>query len=335
MFHTHWRKYKMDKIRWGILGTGVIAHKFATGLKSAPEAELVAVGSRTQATADKFGDEFGAPHRHASYEALANDPEVDVIYVSTPHSLHKANTLLCLNAGKAVLCEKPFAINAVETEAMIQLARQKGLFLMEAMWTRYLPAVIKTRQLIADGVLGEIRMLQADFCFRTEFEPQGRLFNPELGGGALLDAGVYPVSFASMIFGPPAQITSLAQLGQTGVDEQSAYLFRYGQGQLALLASAVRTETASEATMLGTKGRIRLRGPIYCPTRLTLTLNGQDEVIDAPLVGNGYNYETVEVMNCLRADQMESQTMPLDETLQVMKTMDQIRAQWGLKYPME
>jgi dihydrodiol dehydrogenase / D-xylose 1-dehydrogenase (NADP) len=325
-----------DKIRWGILGTGGIAHKFATGLQAAPEAELVAVGSRTQAAADEFGNTFGAPRRHASYEALANDPEVDVIYVSTPHTLHKDNTLLCLHAGKAVLCEKPFAVNAGEAAEMISLARQKGLFLMEAMWTRYLPAVIKTRQLIAEGVLGEIRMVMADFGFRADFDPQQRLFNPDLGGGALLDAGIYPVSFAAMIFGSPTQVMSLAQLGQTGVDEQSAYLLGHAEGKLALLASAVSTDLPSEAIVMGTKGRIRLHSPIYCPRSLTLSLPNQaDEVIEPPMIGNGYNYEAVEVMNCLRAGKLESEIMPLDETLAIMKTMDQIRAPWGLKYPTE
>ena len=240
----------MDKIRWGILGTGVIARKFATGLKSAPGAELAAVGSRSQATADEFGDTFGARRRYASYEALANDPEIDVIYVSTPHPMHKDNTLLGLNAGKAVLCEKPFCLNAAEAETMINLARSKGLFLMEAMWTRYLPAVIKTRQLIADGVLGEIRMIMADFGFRFEFDPQHRLLNPELGGGALLDAGVYPISFTSMIFGPPVRVMSMAHLGQTGVDEQAAILLEHEQGRLALIATAVRTDTPSHVIVM-------------------------------------------------------------------------------------
>jgi predicted dehydrogenase len=324
-----------DKIRWGILGTGGIAHKFATGLQSAPEAELAAVGSRSQATADKFGDRFKVPGRHASYEALVSDPDVDVIYVSTPHPFHKENTMLCLNAGKAVLCEKPFALNVAETEEMINLARQKGLFLMEAMWNRYLPAVIKLRQLIAEDVLGEIRMLIANFGFRADFDPQGRLFDLDLGGGALLDAGIYPVSFSSMIFGSPVQVASMAYLGQTGADEQSVYLLSYPQGQLAQLASAVSTDMPSEAIVMGTKGRVKVHGPIYCPTRLTLTLNDKDEVIDAPLVGNGYNYEADEVMSCLRAGKLESDIMPLDETLAIMRTMDQIRAPWGLNYPTE
>lgn len=326
----------VNKIRWGILGTGLIAHKFALGLKSASGAELAAVGSRSQAKADEFGNTFGVPRRHASYEALANDPEVDVIYISTPHPMHKDNSLLCLEAGKAVLCEKPFAINTGEAEAMINLARQKGLFLMEAMWTRYLPAVIKTRQLIAENAIGEVRMVMADLGFRAEFDPKHRLFDPALGGGALLDVGIYPVSFASMILGTPVQVTSLAHLGATGVDEQSAMLLRHDQGQLAVIASAVRTDIPSEAVIMGTTGRIRVHAPIYCPVRLTLSRPEQgDEIIDAPLEGNGYNYQALEVMNCLRAGKLESEIMPLNETLAIMKTMDQIRAPWGLKYPTE
>lgn len=325
-----------DNIRWGILGTGVIARKFALGLKAAPGAELAAVGSRTQAAADEFGDAFGVARRHASYEALAHDPEVDVIYISTPHSLHKDNTLLCLEAGKGVLCEKPFAINAAETEAMIKLARQKKLFLMEAMWTRFLPAVLKVRQLIAEDAIGEVRMLMADLGFRAEFDPKSRLFDPALGGGALLDVGIYTVSFASMLLGTPVKVTSLAQLGQTGVDEQSAMLLSHAGGQLAVLAAAVRTDIPSEAIIMGTKGRIRVHAPIYCPVRLTLSRPEQgDEIIDAPLEGNGYNYQAFEVMNCLRNGWLESATMPLDETLSIMRTMDEIRAPWGLKYPME
>ncbi|HNT75370.1 MAG TPA: Gfo/Idh/MocA family oxidoreductase, partial [Anaerolineae bacterium] len=172
----------VEKIRWGILGTGNIAKKFAAGLRVLPDAELVAVGSRAQATAEAFGAAFDVAHRHASYEALAADPDVDVIYVSTPHPLHCENTLLCLDAGKAVLCEKPFAINAAQAQLMIDRARAKGLFLMDAVWTRFLPVMVKVRELLAAGVLGEVQLLHADFGFRAEFDPAGRLFNPALGG---------------------------------------------------------------------------------------------------------------------------------------------------------
>lgn len=325
-----------DKIRWGILGTGAIAHKFAFGLKFTPRAELAAVGSRTLEAAHAFADRFNVRRRHNSYEALAHDPEVDIIYVSTPHSLHKENSLLCLNAGKAVLCEKPFTINAVEAEEVINLARQKRLFLMEAMWTRFLPAVVKARQMIAAGTLGDIRMLAADLGFRADFDPQHRLFDPALGGGALLDVGVYPISLASMLFGPPAHVTGLAHLGETGVDEQSACLLGYEQGRLAVLYCAVSTDTPSEALVIGTEGRVKLHAPLYCPAKLTLSRPGrEDEVVDVPYEATGYQYEAIEVVKCLQAGKLESDVMPLDETLAIMRTMGQIRAQWGLKYPQE
>ncbi len=193
----------MRKIAWGILGTGRIAGNFAADLALLPDAELVAVGSRSEATAQSFAGRFGAPHAHGSYEALAADPAVEVIYIATPHPLHAENMKLCLRAGKAVLCEKPFTLNAREAEEVIALAREQKLFLMEAMWTRFLPAVVRARELIEQGAIGEVRLLLADFGFRAAFDPHHRLFDPQLGGGALLDLGVYCVSLASMLFGPP------------------------------------------------------------------------------------------------------------------------------------
>lgn len=325
-----------DVIRWGILGTGNIAHKFAIGLKTASGAQLVAVGSRTQASADKFAAEFNVPRRHASYEDLAQDAEVDAVYISTPHPFHVGNSKLCLQNGKAVLCEKPFTINVKEADEVIALARQQHIFLMEAMWTRYLPALIHTRELIAQGAIGEVRMLTADFGFRTNFNEEGRLFDPKLGGGALLDVGIYPISLAFMLFGAPQEIASQAYLGETGVDEQSAYLFRYAAGQIALLSSATRTETPQEAIILGTEGYIKLSSPWWNAAELILKRAGKpEEVISPARVGNGYNYEAEEVGRCLKAGKLESETMPLDETRAIMATMDTIRAQWGLKYPME
>jgi len=323
-----------NKIRWGIIGTGKIAKAFATGLTVLPEAQLVAVGSRSAESANEFANLFGVPHRHASYEGLVNDPNVDVVYVATPNTLHKENSLLCLQADKAVLCEKPFTINAAEAEAVIQLARRKKLFLMEAMWTRFIPLVGKLQQLLADRVIGDLQMLVADLGFWAEFDPLHRVFNPQLGGGALLDLGVYSISLAWMIFGSPSRITSMAQLGQTGVDEQAAIVLGYDQGQLAILCTSLRTDTPAEAVLMGTQGRIRIHTPIFRPTTLTLSLTDQeDNVIEIPLEGNGYNYQAAEVMRCLQAGKLESDTMPLDETLAIMKAMDQIRAQWGLKYP--
>lgn len=325
-----------DKIRWGILGTGNIAHQFARGLAAAEDVELVAVGSRTQESADRFGEEFGVPRRHASYEALANDPDVDAIYVATPHTFHRDNALLCLNGGKAALVEKAFAINAREAEQMIALAREKRLFLMEAMWTRFAPAMVKIRDLLADGAIGEVRMINADFGFRGAMNPEGRWLNLALGGGALLDVGVYPISLASMIFGEPTQIKSLGHLGETGADEQFGVLLGYSAGQIAILSGAVRTRSPHEAVIMGTDGMIRIPSPWWKPEHFTLAISGKSiEAFDLPFTGNGYNYEIGEVGRCLRAGELESSIMPLDETLSIMRTMDAIRAQWGLVYPME
>jgi len=326
-----------DKIRWGILGTGRIAAKFAEGLSALPDAELVAVGSRARDTADAFGEERNVPHRHPSYEKLAQDPDVDVIYVATPHPMHKDNSLLCLENGKAVLCEKPFAINAAEAEAMIRAARERRLFLMEAMWTRFLPTLVKAREWLAAGLIGEPRMVTASFGMRAQFDPESRLFSLALGGGGLLDVGVYAVSFASMVLGSrPAQIASVAQLGETGVDEQAAMVMRYERGQMAVLSCAVRTALVHEASIIGTLGRIALAPPFWRGTTATLFVSGKDdETLELPYEGNGYNCEAAEVMRCLREGKPESDVMPLDESLDIMKMMDAMRAQWGLKYPTE
>ena len=326
----------LDKVRWGIIGTGYIAEKFAQGLAVLPDAELVAIGSRAKTSAEAFAELFDIPNRHGSYEALVQDPAVDVVYISTPHSHHHENSLLCLQAGKAVLCEKPFTINAAEAAKVINLARQKGLFLMEAMWTRFLPLMSKVRELIADGSIGPMQMLTADLGYRKEFEPAHRLFDAELGGGALLDLGIYPVSLTSMVLGMPTRVTSMAHLGQSGVDEQAGIVLGFEQGQLAVLNISTRTTTPHEATLLGTQGRIRIHTHWQSPTKLTLCASDQeDQVIEMPFAGNGYNYEAVEVMHCLRSGKLESGIMPLDETLSIMQTLDSIRAQWGLKYPME
>ncbi|MEX2214606.1 MAG: Gfo/Idh/MocA family oxidoreductase [Phycisphaeraceae bacterium] len=322
--------------RWGILGTGRIAREFAQGLTSVPDAKLVAVGSRTQSSADAFADHFQVPNRHATYEALAADHEVDAIYISTPHPMHCENTLLCLAAGKHVLCEKPFAINADQAQTMIDAARRHKLFLMEAMWSRFLPSTRAMLEVISSGQIGEARLLQADFGFHAEFNPAGRLFNPALGGGALLDVGVYPISLASMIFGSPDRATGDAHIGISGVDEQSAVVLHHAGGQLAVLHAAISLETAQEAVLYGSEGHIYMQPPWWkCPKVSVVRPGRSEEIIEIPIAGNGYNYQAIEVGRCLREGLVESPIMPLDETLSIMKTMDGLRKQWGLKYPME
>jgi dihydrodiol dehydrogenase / D-xylose 1-dehydrogenase (NADP) len=325
-----------EKLRWGILATGSIAHKFATGLTALDDAEAIAVGSRSIEGANKFGDEFNIPKRHDSYEALAADPDVDAIYIATPHSFHKENMLLCLDNGKAVLCEKPFTINAREAGEAIDFARARGVFLMEAMWTRYLPLMVEVRRMVAEGMIGDLRMITGDFGYRAGFNAERRTFNPALGGGALLDVGIYPLSLASMLLGKPDRIASMAELGETGVDEQSAMILGYEGGQLAVLHSAVRTSSPHDAVIMGTDGLIRIHPPFWVPTTMTLQRSGKDpEEIVIPFEGNGYNYEADEVHRCLKAGKLESDVMPLDETLSLMETMDDLRAQWGMVYPMD
>ena len=276
--------------RWGILGTGNIAKKFVRGVQSIADAKVVAVGSRQQSSADSFADEFEIARRHASYEALAADPEIDAIYVSTPHQLHCENTLLCLDHGKAVLCEKPFAINAKQAGQMVERARAKKLFLMEAMWTRFLPAMVQVRKWIEEGCIGEPRMVLGDFGFRAEIKPEWRLFSPEYGGGGLLDVGIYPISFASMVFGGrPVAVTGGAHIGETGVDEQAGMVLTYDAGRLAVLACGVRTETPHDAYVLGTEGSIRVPAPFWCTTSATLAVKAQSPVVlKQDDQGNGY-----------------------------------------------
>ena len=320
-----------EEIRWGILGTGSIAKKFAQGLMSAEGANLVAVGSRSQQTAATFADQFNVPTRYSSYRDLTQDPSVDLIYIATPHPFHCVNTVLCLENGKGVLCEKPFAINRQEAELMVRTAQENDTFLMEGMWTRFLPAVVRLRQLLSEGVIGEVRMLTADFGFRAGLTPEGRLFNLELGGGALLDVGVYTVSLASMLFGKPEKISSLAHIGKTGVDEQAGIVLLHSKGELAVLNTAVRTTTPQEAVLMGTEGSIKICSPWWVPSQLEL----KGKTIDLPFNGNGFNYEAVEAMNCIQSGRTESKIIPHQETLSIMDTLDQIRHQWGLIYPTE
>lgn len=325
-----------EVIRWGILGTGNIATSFANGLVTMPDAQLAAVGSRKQSSADAYGDRFNIPRRYASYEELAHDPEIDVVYIATPHTLHLENMLLCFEAGKPVLCEKPFTINAAQARQAIAQARKQELFAMEATWMRFTPLIAKLRRMLADNQVGDIRMVTADFGIRVEFDPNFRLFNPKLGGGGMLDVGIYPLSLAQMILGTPSKVTGVAELGQTGVDEQSAFVLGYAGGQLAVLHSAIRTETPQEATIVGTEGWIRIHSPWWMPQAMTIHKPGADPVqMDIPFTTDGYTYEAAEVHRALRTGKLESEQMPLDETVAILDTMDTLRRQWGMHYPME
>ncbi len=324
----------MEKIRWGIISTGGIANAFANALQDVPDAELVAVASRSQEGADYFGNQYNIPRRYPSYQQLADDPDIDVVYIGTPHVFHAGNMLMCLEAGKHVLCEKPFTINAREAEQCIALAQEKGLFLMEAVWMRYIPAIVQLREWIQAGRIGDLLMVQADFNVSLPFDAKRRTFARDLGGGALLDVGVYPVSLATMLLGLPESVSSHYHLGETGVDERAAVLFRYPEGVSALLSMGIRYNTPNEALIQGTKGSIRVHPPFHHPTQMTLHLDGSEpETITLPYKSNGLNYEAMEVHACLRAGKLESETMPLAESLAVMQLLDSIRSEWKLQYP--
>jgi predicted dehydrogenase len=322
-------------IRWGILATGRIAHAFASDLALQPGCEVVAVGSRSQASADAFGDELGVPHRHASYEALVQDPDVDAVYVSTPHPGHHAATLLAINAGKAVLVEKPFAMDAAQAGEMIDAARDRGTFLMEAMWTRFLPHIARVREILAAGTLGDVVYLTAEHGQWFAEDRQSRLFAPELGGGALLDLGIYPVSFASLVLGPPARITAVSDPAFTGVDATTSMIFQYDSGAQAVLTTTLRAASDNPAAIYGTEARVEIDGWFYRPTSLRVIARDGTELqrFEQQFPGRGLRAQAAEVARCLRAGLLESPLLPLDETYSIMQTMDEVRRQIGLSYP--
>ncbi len=315
-------------IRWGILGTGGIASTFVTDLRLTDSGVAVAVGSRSQGSADRFADEFGIASRHASYESLVADADVDVIYVAVPHPMHHDNAILALRAGKHVLVEKPFTMNAAEAREIVRVARENGLFAMEAMWTRFLPHVAVIRDWLARGVLGDVVAVTADHGQWFAEDAEFRLFAPELGGGALLDLGVYPVSFASMVLGTPSRIVSLSEPAFTGVDAQTSMLFGYDSGAQAVLTCTLRAKSPTTAAIVGSDARIEVEGDFYAPTTVTLVPREGDPVrVESVQEGRGLHHQADEVARRLDAGDVESSLMPLDETISIMETMDTVLTQ--------
>lgn len=327
-----------NKIRWGIIGCGLIAPKFFQALENTGEGQVVAAASKSMRRAKRLQNKLGIPNVYGSYVEMLDREQLDAVYIATSHNFHYANTKLCLERGLPVLVEKPFTRNAKEAAGLIALARAKKLFLMEAMWTRFNPSTAKVRELIAEGAIGEVKHLKADFCVRMKrfvqkTMPWNRLYNPRLAGGALLDIGVYPIAYARMIFGePPTQIISSAKMAWTGVDKTSEHNFEYSGGRCAELSASFCEERPRDAVITGTKGVIQV--PHFSHTdRVILIRDGKEEPFEcAP---NGFEYEILEVHRCLRDGLTESPLMPLDETLETMRTMDTLRAQWGMKYPGE
>jgi len=324
-----------DQIRWGILGPGNIAHRLAEGVRALPDATVIGVASRDESRAASFADKWQIPKRYGSYEALVADPDVDIVYVSTPHPFHAPCSLLAIEDGKPVMCEKPFTVNAQEALTVVEAARRKGVFLMEAMWTRFFPLMARLREIVASGEIGEVRLIHADFGFRAGFNPTGRLFNPDLAGGGLLDVGVYPISLASMLLGTPNRVSGLATLGETGVDESAAIALAYPSGALASLTTGVRINTPHLAIICGTEGSVTIPSPWWVPERMTLKRGRGSVEYHEPKLASGFEYEAAEAGRCLREGLKESPILPLDETISIVDTMDQLRALWGVRYPME
>jgi predicted dehydrogenase len=323
-----------DMIRWGVLGAGGIATRFCDDLARLPDHAVVAVGSRSAGGADAFADRFGVARRHPTYADLATDEEVDVVYVATPHPGHHDAAMLAIEAGKAVLVEKPFTMDAAEARSLVDAARAHGTFLMEAMWTRFLPHIVRIREIVESGVLGEVVLVTAEHGQWFAEDPAFRLFAPELGGGALLDLGIYPVSFASMILGAPTSITAVSDPAFTGVDAQTSMVLRSASGAQALLSCTLRAATPCLATITGTDARIEIEGTFYRPASFSLIERGGAHVREQlPVDGFGLHLEAAEVARCLRAGLTESPGMPLEETVSIMETLDEVRRQIGLTYP--
>lgn len=326
----------MRTFNWAILGPGHIARKFAADLAHVPQARLHAVASRRLATAQTFAAEFGAPHAVGSYEELLAVPGIDAVYVATPHSEHHAHALLCLRGGLPVLCEKAFARNAGEAQEMVRTAQERGVFLMEAFWTRFFPAIAQALELVRAGAIGEVKHLVADFGFAASYEPEGRLFNPALAGGSLLDIGVYPLFISQLFLGAPAAVRAVSTPTSTGVDMNCAVALAYANGATATLFSTIAATTDNRCVLYGTKGQLQLLGRFHAPTGVRVQLTGEaEQVFPSPAAGGGYHYEAAHVQQCLAQGLRESPLLPLAFSLELMELLDAVRREIGLRYPGE
>ncbi len=320
-----------ERVRWGIVSTGHIAGVFAEALSFAENAELAAVASRDLPRAKSFADRFSIPKAYGTYKELAADPNVDIVYIASPHAFHLQHATLCLNRGKHVLCEKPMAMNYEEAKEMVRVARRNKLFLCEAMWTRFFPAVQEIKNALEKGELGSVHLLQANFGFAAAFDSESRLFAKNLGGGALLDIGVYPLHFADVLFGTPDVIVADGRLGPTAVDHLVTITLRFASGIRAQLAASIDTQLVNEAHIYGGAGHIHVPARFYCPTEYSLTKNGVANRREFPYE-NGYAFQAVEVGKAVINGHLESTFVPLERSLSVMRAMDEIRRQIGVTY---
>ncbi|WP_345605485.1 Gfo/Idh/MocA family protein [Pseudonocardia adelaidensis] len=323
-------------VRWGVAGPGPVADKVLRDLAHVPDAALTAVGSRSAERAEAFAAAHAhdgrVPTAHGSYRALMDDPDVDVVYVATPHPTHRALALAALGAGKAVLVEKSFTVSPTATREVVAAAGAAGRFTMEAMWTRFCPATVRLRELVADGAIGDVCTVTADLGLRHPVDPATQTYHPERGDGLLFHLGVYPVSFAQMILGTPEEVVAHGVLHESGVDVEETVLLRYPDGRSAQLFASLRSPAPGEARVLGTTGWIRVPPRFHYPSRIVLHRAGHDpETIDAPPTGAGYTHELAEVTERIAGGHTQSETMPLADTMAVQNILDQIADQLGIR----
>ena len=333
------RPTSQHHINWGILSTGAIADVFTRDLHHVEQANVLAVGSRRDATARSFADRHNIERAYGSYESLASDPDVDVIYIGTPHAFHADNVRLCLEAGKHVLCEKALTLTADEARSIVQLARDKNLFLMEAMWQRFVPGVQAAVEQVRSGAIGQPRSIRASFSINLPFDETNRLYDATQGGGALLDLGVYPINAAALFFGIPSgdgqRVISNMHIGRTGVDEQTQLIFDYKDGHVAILSCAFVEQSPIEAFISGDEGYIHMHAPFFHTEHFSLHRGDEVQHFDVPLTGHGYVHEIEHVHQCLHDGLVDSPIMPHADSIAIMQLMDEARHQHGFYYPGE
>jgi predicted dehydrogenase len=322
-------------IGWGVIGPGAIATGFADAMGMVEGGEIVAVASRSSERAHAYADRYGIASRYDDYGRLAEDPQVDVVYVATPQSCHEHDTLLALHAGKPVLCEKPFALNERQARRMVGEARRRGLFLMEAIWSRFLPAYRSLVDVVGSGRIGQPMLVEADFGFRRPFEPGNRLFKADLGGGGLLDLGIYPLQLATLLLGPVEHVSAQGVIGGSGVDEQVAAVLSHERAGLGVIKAALSVNMACTGRVAGTEGVVEIPAFMHCPDAIRVLSPAGIEDIDGSYEGNGLRFEIEEVHRCLDRGRGESEVVPLDETLSLARILDDIRRQIGLVFPGE
>lgn len=322
------------KYKWGVMGAGKMSAKFSKGLKLLPNAELYSVGSQDQARGEHFARENGYMKSFGSYEEFASDPELDIVYIATPHTSHYENTLLCLGKGKSVICEKAFSINSKEVSVMVDSARKRNLFLMEALWPPFQPFYTKAKEILSSGILGRTVNMHAWFSFRPPYDPNDRKFNIALGGGSLPDIGIYPVIDCLTFMGVPSEIKALASFAPSGSEDSLNVVFKYDDGRLASIYSSFRTNTGIGCTIYCENGNITVTRGRDMNQYVFLEINGQDrqEFMFSP-DAMGYHWEAEEVMKCLDAGKTESDIVPLGFSIGLMKTMDRIREDAGISFP--